>query len=109
MGPAVVSTLTAITLWPQLPVDVILIGLGVAMGPMFAVLARWKSWSAIPFSFGFWSFAFPLAATSSCIIEAVVRSAGPHWVAQTAMLFTTTLVFFLMGKTLMLLIKGKLF
>lgn len=108
MAPGAVSTLTAITLWPNLPVDVLLIGLGFACGPILAVLTRWKSWTDVPFSFGFWSFSFPVAALASCIIEAVNRG---HWspvVAWMAMILANLIIGFLTIRTLLLLLQGKL-
>lgn len=109
MGPAAVSTITAISIWPNLPVDVILVGLGIASGPIFAVLTRWRSWTAVPFSFGFWSFAFPAAATASCVIEAVIRGGWPHQAATIAISFATTIVVFLLIRTSILLIKRQLY
>lgn len=109
MGPAAVSTITAITIWPNLPVDAILVGLGIASGPIFAVLTRWRSWTAVPFSFGFWSFAFPAAATTSCVIEAVIRGGWPHQAATIAIAISTALVLFLLARTTILLIQQKLY
>ena len=109
MGPAAVSTITAITIWPNLPVDVILVGLGIASGPIFAVMTRWRSWTAVPFSFGFWSFAFPAAATTSCVIEAVIRGGWPHEAAIIAITISTGLVLFLLIRTTILLIKRQLY
>ena len=109
MGPAAVSTITAITIWPNIPVDVILVGLGVASGPIFAVMTRWRSWTAVPFSFGFWSFAFPAAATASCVIEAVIRGGWPHEAAIIAITLSTALILFLLARTMILLIKRELY
>jgi tellurite resistance protein len=109
MGPAAVSTITAITIWPNLPVDVILVGLGIASGPIFAVLTRWRSWTAVHFSFGFWSFAFPAAATTSCVIEAVIRGGWPHEAANIAIAISTALVLFLLSRTTILIIKRQLY
>jgi tellurite resistance protein len=109
MGPAAISTITAVSIWPNLPVDAILVGLGVASGPIFAVLTRWKSWTAVPFSFGFWSFAFPVAATTSCIIEAVIRGGWQNVAATIAITIATALVIYLLLRTLVLLIKRKLY
>ena len=108
MAPGAVSTLTAITLWPNLPVDAVLIGLGFACGPILAVLTRWKSWTDVPFSFGFWSFSFPVAAIASCIIEAVIRG---HWspvVAWMALVSANLIIGYLAIRTILLLIQGKL-
>ena len=109
MGPAAVSTITAITIWPNLPVDVILVGLGIASGPIFAVLTRWRSWTEVPFSFGFWSFAFPAAATASCVIEAVIRGGWPHQAATIAISSATAIVLFLLTRTTILLVKRQLY
>ena len=109
MGPAAVSAITAVTIWPNLPVEAILVGLGIASGPIFAVLTRWRSWTAIPFSFGFWSFAFPAAATTSCVIEAVIRGGWPHQAATIAITISTALVIFLLTRTTILLIKRQLY
>lgn len=109
MGPAAVSTITAVSIWPNIPVDAVLVGLGIASGPIFAVLTRWRSWTAVPFSFGFWSFAFPAAATTSCIIEAVIRGGWPNVAATIAITLTTALVFYLLLRTFVLLIKRQLY
>jgi tellurite resistance protein len=108
MAPAAVSTLTAIALWPTIPVDAILIGLGIASGPILAVLTRWKAWTNIPFSFGFWSFSFPVAATASCIIEAVQRGSWPKEVAVISVSIATLIIGYLALRTLIQLIQGKL-
>lgn len=108
MAPAAVSTLTAIALWPTIPVDAILIGLGIASGPILAVLTRWKAWTNIPFSFGFWSFSFPVAATASCIIEAVQRGSWPKEVAVISVSLATLIIGYLALRTLIQLIQGKL-
>ena len=108
MAPAAVSTLTAISLWPAIPVDAILIGLGIASGPILAVLTRWKAWTNIPFSFGFWSFSFPVAATASCIIEAVQRGSWPKEVAVISVSLATLIIGYLALRTLIQRIQGKL-
>ena len=108
MAPAAVSTLTAIALWPTIPVDAVLIGLGIASGPILAVLTRWKAWTSIPFSFGFWSFSFPVAATASCIIEAVQRGSWPKEVAVISVSLATLIIGYLALRTLIQLIQGKL-
>jgi tellurite resistance protein len=60
LAPPSVATLAAGTIWPMLPGDVLIVGLGVAAGPIVAVMARYKWWHNVPFSIGFWSFSFPL-------------------------------------------------
>jgi tellurite resistance protein len=108
MAPAAVSTLTAIALWPSIPVDAVLIGLGIASGPILAVLTRWKAWTSIPFSFGFWSFSFPVAATASCIIEAVQRGSWPKEVALISISLATLIIGYLALRTSIQLIQGNL-
>jgi tellurite resistance protein len=108
MAPATVGSLAAATLWPQLPADILLIGLGVASGPVLAVMARWRWWGAVPFSFGFWSFSFPLAALAAGVAEAVTRGGWPVPVAQTAVLLASAVIGFLAVRTLALLLRGRL-
>lgn len=108
IAPAPVATLAASMLWPALPADVLLIGLGVACGPILAVLARWRWWSGVPFSAGFWSFSFPVAAFASAIVETVRRGAWPPPVAYAAVLVATALILFLTLRTLLLLVRGRL-
>ena len=108
IAPAPVATLTASILWPALPADVLLIGLGVACGPILAVLARWRWWSGIPVSAGFWSFSFPVAAFASAITETVRRGGWPPAVAYAAALIATALILFLALRTLLLLLRGRL-
>lgn len=108
IAPAAVGTLAVATMWPALPSDIIMIGLGIASGPVFAVLTRWKWWMATPFSFSFWSFSFPLAALASSVAEAVRRAGWPPQVALAAVLLVSALVLFLAVRTLMLLLRGRL-
>lgn len=108
IAPAAVGTLSVMTLWPELPADIIVIGLGISSGPVFAVLTRWRWWSATPFSFGFWSFSFPLAAMASAVAEAVRRGGWPPEVALAAVLLVSLLVAFLALRTLWQLIHGRL-
>ena len=89
-------------------VDAVLIGLGIASGPILAVLTRWKAWTSIPFSFGFWSFSFPVAATASCIIEAVQRGSWPKEVAVISISLATLIIGYLALRTLIQLIQGNL-
>jgi tellurite resistance protein len=81
MAPAAVGALAASTLWPNLPADAVMVALGVASGPVLAVLTRWRYWSEVPFNVGFWSFSFPLAAFASTTVEAVRRGDWPLSVA----------------------------
>ena len=108
IAPAPVATLTASILWPGLPADVLLIGLGIACGPILAVLARWRWWSGVPFSAGFWSFSFPVAAFASAIVEAVRRGGWPLPVAYAAVVIATALILFLTLRTLLLTLRGRL-
>jgi tellurite resistance protein len=108
IAPAAVGTLAVATVWPLLSADFILIALGIASGPLFAVLTRWRWWTQTPFSFSFWSFSFPLAALASSIAEAVRRGGWPPEVALAAVLLASALVLFLALRTLILLLQGRL-
>jgi tellurite resistance protein len=108
MAPASISTLAAATLWPQLPADALMICLGVACGPVIAVLTRWRWWTDVPFSAGFWSFSFPVAALAAAIVEAVRRGGWPLWVAWTALAVASAIIGFLAVRTLWLLVRGRL-
>lgn len=108
LAPAPVATLTVATLWPQLPADVLLIGLGIACGPLIAVLARWRWWGAVPFGAGFWSFSFPVAAFAACIVEAVRRGQWPPAVSMIALSLATAVIAFLLVRTLHLLATRRL-
>lgn len=108
IAPAPVTMLVAATLWPALPADVLLIGLGVACGPLVAVLARWRWWTNVPFSAGFWSFSFPIAAFASVVVEAVRRGGWPMEVAYGAVLAASAVIGYLAVRTLALLFRGRL-
>ncbi len=108
IAPAPVATLVAATLWPELPADVLLIGLGISCGPLIAVLARWRWWTNVPFSAGFWSFSFPIAAFASVMVEAVRRGGWPMEVAYGAVLLATAVIGYLAVRTLALLFRGRL-
>ena len=108
IAPAPVATLVAATLWPELPADVLLIGLGISCGPLIAVLARWRWWTNVPFSAGFWSFSFPVAAFASIIVEAVRRGGWPMEVAYSAVLVASAVIGYLAVRTLALLFRGRL-
>jgi tellurite resistance protein len=108
IAPAAVACLSISVLWPQLPAEFLLIGLGVACGPVVAVLTRWHWWTSTPFSVGFWSFSFPLAALASVIVEAVQRGAWPGAVALAAVLLVSLIMVFLSVRTLSLLLRGQL-
>lgn len=108
LAPTSVGALTLAVLWPQMPADVLLAALGIGTGPALAVLARWRWWIETPFSVGFWSFSFPLAAYASAIVEAVHRGAWPLWPAWMAVGLATAVIAFLALRTLRLLQTGRL-
>ncbi|MBF7728903.1 hypothetical protein [Pseudomonas sp. N040] len=108
MAPAAVAALSLSVLWPQLPADYLLITIGVACGPVVAVLTRWQWWSSTPFSFSFWSFSFPLAALASAVVEAVRRGGWPSEVALAAVLLASLVIAYLLVRTLLLLLRGQL-
>lgn len=108
IAPAAVATLAICTLWSALPADFVLIGLGIACGPVVAVLTRWHWWSRTPFTFGFWSFSFPLAALASSVVEAVRRGGWPAEVAVAAVLLVSLIIAYLTIRTLGLLLRGQL-
>ena len=108
IAPAPVATLVAATLWPELPADVLLMGLGISCGPLFAVLARWRWWTNVPFSAGFWSFSFPIAAFASVVVETMRRGGWPMEVAYGAVLAASAVIGYLAVRTLMLLFRGRL-
>ncbi len=108
LAPASIATLAVATLWPQLPGDVLIIGLGIAAGPVVTVLARYKWWGHLPFSIGFWSFSFPLASLATVIIEIVRRGDWPAVVGGLALGGASALIAFLSIRTLGLMLKNKL-
>jgi len=108
LAPPTVGTLTVSTLWPQLPAELLVIGVGLAVAPLVAVLARYAWWSRVPFSIGFWSFSFPLAALAGGVIEVVYRGAWPPAVAALILSLVSAVIAFLLVRTLLLLIRGKL-
>lgn len=108
LAPPTIATLSASVIWPQLPADVLLIGLGLAAGPIVAVLARFRWWGQVPFSVGFWSFSFPVAAYAACVVEAVRRGGWPPLVGGIALALASAVVAFLLLRTLGLLARGRL-
>lgn len=108
LAPATVGTLAVATLWPQLPGELLIIGLGVAAGPLVAVLARYKWWRQVPFAIGFWSFSFPVAAFAAALIEVVRRGAWPPAIAGTGLALASVVIAFLALRTLRLLAQGRL-
>ena len=108
LAPPTVATLAVSVLWPQLPAEILMIGLGIAAGPIVAVLARRRWWTGVPFSAGFWSFSFPVAALAADMVVIVQRGGWPHWIAGVALAGASAVVAFLSYKTLVLLVKGRL-
>jgi len=108
LAPPVIATLTAAVVWPGLPGDVLVIGLGVAVVSFTAVAARYAWWTKLPFSIGFWSFSFPLAALASSVLEIVHRSGWPLWIGLATLLVASAVIALLAARTLVALIKGKL-
>ena len=107
LAPPAIATLTAAVIWPRLPADVLMIGLGVSLAPLVGVLARYRWWRNVPFSIGFWSFSFPLAALASAILEAVHRGGWPLWIGISALLATTAVIVFLTIRTIILMLRGR--
>ncbi|HYD94839.1 MAG TPA: hypothetical protein VEC01_05900 [Noviherbaspirillum sp.] len=107
LAPPAIATLAASVIWPQLPADVLMVGLGVAVAPFVGVLARFRWWSSVPFSIGFWSFSFPLAALASAILEAVHRGQWPLWIGITALLAASAVIAYLALRTVILLLQGR--
>ncbi len=108
LAPASVGTLAAATIWPLLPGDVLIVGLGIAAGPIVAVMARYKWWGRVPFSIGFWSFSFPLAALAGAVIEVVRRGSWPPVVGGIALSIASATIAFLGLKTIVLILQNKL-
>jgi tellurite resistance protein len=108
MAPPTVGTLAAGLIWPQLPGEVLIVGLGVAAGPIVAVLARYKWWHQVPFSIGFWSFSFPLAALAGATVDVVRRGGWPPAVGAAALAVASSVIGFLLLRTLVLLLRGRL-
>jgi len=108
IAPPSVATLAAAVVWPALPGEVLIVGLGVAAGPIVAVLARYPWWSRTPFGIGFWSFSFPLAALASSVIEVVRRGGWPPLVGGVALAIASLVIAFLAVRTIALLVRGRL-
>jgi tellurite resistance protein len=107
LAPPAIATLAAAAIWPQLPADVLMIGLGIAAAPFIGVMARYRWWRQVPFSVGFWSFSFPLAALAGVIIEAVHRGGWPLWIGIAALLAASAVIAFLALRTAILLLQGR--
>lgn len=108
LAPATVGSLAVATLWPQLPGEFLLIGLGIAAGPLLLVLARQAWWRQAPFGVGFWSFSFPAAAFASVLIEAVQRGGWPPALAGAGLALASAVIALLAWRTLYLLVQGTL-
>ncbi len=108
MAPAAVGALAVVTLWPGLHADAMMVMLGVASGPVLAVLTRWRYWSEVPFNPGFWSFSFPLAALAGATVAAVDAGGWPLEVSVTAVGIASMVIAFLMVRTLVLAVQGRL-
>jgi tellurite resistance protein len=108
LAPPTVATLAVGSIWPLLPGEVLIVGLGLAAGPVVAVLARYKWWSHVPFSIGFWSFSFPMAALAGGVIEVVRRGGWPPFVGGVALSLASLVIAFLFFRTALLLLRGKL-
>jgi tellurite resistance protein len=108
LAPPSVATLAAGTIWPALPGEVLIVGLGIAAGPVVAVMARYHWWSRVPFSVGFWSFSFPLAALAGAVVEVVRRGGWPPVVGGIALLIASAVIAWLAVRTLVLLVNGRL-
>jgi tellurite resistance protein len=108
LAPPVIATLAAAIIWPTLPADALLIGLGCAAVPFATVLARYRWWAEMPFSIGFWSFSFPLAALASVALETVHRGGGPMWLGTAVLAFASAIILGLLVRTAGLLVQGSL-
>ncbi len=108
LAPATVGTLAVATLWPQLPGELLIIGLGMAAGPLVAVLARYRWWRQTPFGIGFWSFSFPAAAFAAVLIEVVRRGGWPPAIGCLGLALASAVIALLAWRTLRLLAQGRL-
>jgi len=108
IAPPSVATLAAGVIWPTLPGGVLIVGLGIAAGPVVAVMARYPWWSRAPFGIGFWSFPFPLAALAGAMVEVVRRGGWPPFVGGIALAIASLVIAFLAVRTIALLLLGRL-
>jgi tellurite resistance protein len=108
LAPPVIATLSAATVWPALPADILLIGLGIAVIPFATVFARYRWWTGMPFNLGFWSFSFPFAALASAVLEIVHRSGWPFWIGTFTLIATTAMIAWMSLRTIVLLVQGRL-
>lgn len=107
LAPPAIATLAASMVWPQLPGDVLVVGLGVAIAPFVGVFARIDWWTRVPFSLGFWSFSFPAAAFAAVVLEVVHRGRWPAWIGHTVLLLSSAVIAFLTLRTIILLARGR--
>lgn len=108
LAPPAVATLAAAVIWPELPGTALAVGIGISIAPFAGVLARFRWWSEVPFSLGFWSFSFPLAAMSSIVIETLHRGGWPAWIGHVVLLTSSTVIGFLAVRTSILLLQRRL-
>lgn len=108
LAPPVIATVSAALVWPSLPGEALAVGLGVAMMPFAGVLARYSWWTAVPFSIGFWSFSFPLAALATAVIEVAHRSGWPSSIGIAVLLAVSAVIAWLLYRTIALLVQGRL-
>lgn len=108
LAPPAVATLSAATVWPSLPVQAIMIGIGLTVIPFVSVFARYRWWSRTPFAIGFWSFSFPVAAFASVVLEAGNRGGWPAWISTIALITATIIIVWLLLRTAILLLRGRL-
>lgn len=108
MAPPSAATLAAGAIWPGLPGEVLIVGLGIAAGPILAVFLRYRWWHKVPFSSGFWAFGFPTAALAGAVVEVVRRGHWPEQVGGIALVIASAVLAILFFRTFLLLIKGQL-
>ena len=108
LAPPVIATLSAATIWPALPGDLLNIGLGVAVIPFATVFARYRWWARMPFNLGFWSFSFPVAALASAVLEIAHRNGWPFWIGTFTLTAATAIIAWLSLRTVILLVQGRL-
>lgn len=107
LSPPTVAPIAAAMIWPGLPAEVLNIGLGICVVSAVAILAR-HDWWRMPFSAGFWSFSFPLAAFAAGAAEAIRRGGWSKILAAFPLALASLVIAFLAVRTLMLLAEGRL-
>lgn len=107
-APWWVGTLAASVVWPEAPGWALLGGVCVGMVPAALVLARRRDWLRLPFSAGFWSFSFPLAALASNMLEVVRRGTLPAAVGWLVLALATLGIGYLGLRTVVLMAQGRL-